>query len=94
MSAIEKAIHKGAIFEVFQGKHLAVLRKRGRALPLATFIGDTKDEAAELFLNYVEKSWKHSNRSSESRTENSQQETVPAGSPTRLQKLPASTTST
>ena len=87
MSAIEKAIHKGAIFEQFQGRHLAVLRKRGRAIPMATFIGETKEEAAELFLNYVEKSWKHSSRKSPSTNESS-------GSPTRLEKLPASTTST
>jgi hypothetical protein len=91
MSLTEKAIHKGAIFEQYQGKHLAVLRKRGRAIPIATFIGTTKDEAAELFLKFVEKSWKHS---PERKKATSQQETATVGSLTRLQKLPASTTST
>lgn len=93
MSATDKASNKGAVFEVFQGKHLAVLRKRGRAIPIATFIDADKEVAAQLFLDYVEKkTWKSSSHSSEPRKGTSPQETPSSGSPTRLQKLPASTT--
>ena len=53
MSAIDTAIKHGANFvQRPQGDWLAIHRKRGRSLPLVQLLADTKEEAAEMYLNY------------------------------------------
>ena len=78
MNATDRATQRGATFEQRQGgSWIATLRKRGRALPLAQFLGQTKEEAAELWLQYQE----HSSCRKPKLT------TTPDGSPTRLKRL-------
>jgi hypothetical protein len=54
MTATEKAAAKGCIYERSGSAWVAVLRRRGRAIPLATFIGDTQEEVSRMFLDYKE----------------------------------------
>lgn len=52
-SAVERAIKRGATFERTATGWCAILRKRGRQQPLATFTDVDKAEAATLFLLYT-----------------------------------------
>ena len=52
MTAVERAIAKGAKFLQTDDGWVAQLHKRGRALPLATMHAKTKEKAAKLWLDY------------------------------------------
>ena len=52
MTAVERAIAKGAKFLQTDDGWVAQLYKRGRALPLATMHAKTKEKAAKLWLDY------------------------------------------
>jgi hypothetical protein len=83
MNTVERAAAQGATFEQrADGKWSAIMRKRGRALPLAAFLASTKEEAAEMWLQYKE----HSSCRKPKLT------TTPDGSPIRLKRLQPSTT--
>lgn len=49
---ITAALRRGATFERVDGKHYAVMRKRGRAQPLAKFEADSQEEAARMLCDY------------------------------------------
>ena len=54
MTLVEQATAKGARFQDFGAAGWrAILIKRGRLLPTATFLAPTKDEAARMWLNYT-----------------------------------------
>jgi hypothetical protein len=53
MSLVEQAKTKGCIYEREGTKWVAVLRKRGRAIPIARFLADTQEEAARMWLEYA-----------------------------------------
>ena len=50
--AIDAATKHGAAFEQRGAAWFAIARRRGRAVPLATFAAPTQTEAARLFCNY------------------------------------------
>ena len=49
---IDTATKHGATFEKHGGEWFAIARRRGRAVPLATFAAPTQTEAARMFCNY------------------------------------------
>ena len=54
MNPTEQAKAKGCIYERKGTQWVAVLRKRGRALSLASFVAPTQDEASQMWLDYKE----------------------------------------
>lgn len=52
---IATATGRGAAFEQRGAEWVALLRKRGRPLPLVQFIAPTQREAAEMFVTYTSK---------------------------------------